>query len=58
MAPIYSRDESWDVQPGREEEAQGDLTHVYKFLMGEVKKREADCSLWCPLKGQEAVGTN
>lgn len=43
---------------GREEEAPGDLTHMYKFLMGEVKKLETDSSLWCPVKGQEAMGTN
>lgn len=33
-----------------EEKVQGDLTHVYKYLMGEVKKMEP---MWCSMTGWE-----
>jgi len=45
------------VQPG-EEKVQGDLTHVSKYLMGEVKKMEPACSQWCSVTGQETIGRN
>lgn len=58
MAPVYSRDARAGMSSlGREEKAQGNLTQVYKILMGEVKTMEANSSLWCTLKEQEATGT-
>lgn len=58
MAPIYSGDERAGMSSlGREEKAQGSLTHVYKFLIGEVKMMEANSSLWCRVKEQGAMGT-
>lgn len=43
------------TQPA-EEEAQGDPISVYKHLMGKVKKTQPDCSQWCLVKEQEAMG--
>lgn len=43
----------------RHEEAQENLIHVHKCLMGGgggVKKREGDSSQSCPLTGEEAMG--
>lgn len=53
MAPVYSRDE----RAGEGRRGLGDLTHVHKFLMWEVKKVEGNSSLWYPMKRQ-AMGTN
>jgi len=35
----------------------GDLLSVYKYLKG-VKKMEPGSFQWCPVTGQEAMGTN
>lgn len=45
------------IQPGQEK-AQGDLIHVYKYLVGGVKKMEPEFSQWCSVTGEEAKGTN
>lgn len=38
-------------------EVSGDLTCVFKHLMGAVKKIEPGCSLQCVVTGQDAMGT-
>ena len=45
------------VQPG-EEEAQGYLINVYKYLKGGAWKTESGSFQWCPVAGQEAMVTN
>lgn len=45
------------VQPG-EEEAHRDLLHLHKYLMEGEKKMEPDSFQCCPVRGQEAMGTN
>ena len=37
-----------------EEEAQGDLINIHKYPM----RTEPGSSQWCPVPGQETVGTN
>ena len=38
--------------------AQEDLINVYKYIRGGREKREPGSSQWCPVTGQEAMGTN
>lgn len=45
------------TQPG-EEKAQGGLIDAYKYLVGGVKKTEADSSQRYPAKGKEATDTD
>ena len=45
------------TQPG-EEKAQWDPINVCNHLMEEVKKTQPDSSQWCPVKEQDAMGTN
>lgn len=40
-----------------EKKGTGDLTVVYEYPMGWLKKMKSD-SKWCPVKGQEAIGRN
>lgn len=40
------------------EKVQRNFIHVYKFLMGEVKKMELDISHWCAVPGQETISTS
>ena len=44
------------AQPG-EEQGQGTIVSVYKYLMGWQKNMEPDTSQWWPVNRQEAMGT-
>lgn len=37
---------------------EGDVINMYKYLTEGIKKRETDSSQWCPVLGQEAMGTD
>jgi len=45
------------VQPA-EEQALGDLSSVHRYLKEGEMKTEPDSSQWCPVRGQEAMGTH
>jgi len=36
----------------------GDFTNVYKYLKDNAKKVEPGAFQWCPVTGQEAMGTH